>query len=145
MLLPVLFFFQAEDGIRDLYVTGVQTCALPISRRWPALALLCVAQFVDVLGVTIVIVALPVIGRDLGLAEQSLQWVASIYALCFGGFLLLAGRAADLYGRRRLFAAGLALLTVASLTCGLAGSPMVLVSARRPGPGRGRRRPSGPV
>src|SRR6266536_1458348 len=65
------------------------------TRRWPALALLCVAQFVDVLGVTIVIVALPVIGRDLGLAEQSLQWVASIYALCFGGFLLLAGRAAS--------------------------------------------------
>jgi MFS family permease len=100
------------------------------TRRGAALALLCVAQFVDVLGVTIVIVALPTIGRDLGLAEQDLQWVASIYALCFGGFLLLAGRAADLYGRRRLFAAGLALLTVASLACGLAGSPMVLVAAR---------------
>jgi MFS family permease len=100
------------------------------AHRWPTLTLLCVAQFVDVLGVTIVIVALPVIGRDLGLAEQDLQWVASIYALCFGGFLLLAGRAADLYGRRRLFAAGLALFTVASLACGLAGSPMMLVAAR---------------
>jgi MFS family permease len=99
-------------------------------RRWAALALLCVAQFVDVLGVTIVIVALPAIGRDLGLAEQDLQWVASIYALCFGGFLLLAGRAADLYGRRRLFAIGLALFTVASLACGLAGSPAMLVAAR---------------
>jgi MFS family permease len=100
------------------------------ARRRAALALLCVAQFIDVLGVTIVIVALPAIGRDLGLAEHDLQWVASIYALCFGGFLLLAGRAADLYGRRRLFAAGLALFTVASLACGLAGSPMVLVVAR---------------
>ena len=99
-------------------------------RRWAALALLCVAQFVDVLGVTIVIVALPAIGRDLGLAEQDLQWVASIYALCFGGFLLLAGRAADLYGRRRLFAIGLALFTVASLACGLAGSTAMLVAAR---------------
>jgi EmrB/QacA subfamily drug resistance transporter len=100
------------------------------SCRWAALALLCVAQFVDVLGVTIVIVALPAIGRGLGLAEQDLQWVASIYALCFGGFLLLAGRAADLYGRRRLFAIGLALFTVASLACGLANSPAMLVAAR---------------
>jgi EmrB/QacA subfamily drug resistance transporter len=89
-----------------------------------------VAQFIDVLGVTIVIVALPAIGRDLGLAEQDLQWVASIYALSFGGMLLLAGRAADLYGRRRLFATGLALFTVASLACGLAGSPALLVGAR---------------
>ena len=105
--------------------TGTRSC-----RRWAALALLCVAQFVDVLGVTIVIVALPAIGRDLGLAERDLQWVASIYALCFGGFLLLAGRAADLYGRRRLFAAGLALFTVASLACGLASSPAMLVGAR---------------
>jgi hypothetical protein len=87
-------------------------------------------QFVDVLGVTIVIVALPAIGRDPGLAEQDLQWVASIYALCFGGMLLLAGRAADLYGRRRLFATGLALFTVASLACGLAGVPALLVGAR---------------
>jgi EmrB/QacA subfamily drug resistance transporter len=99
-------------------------------RRWAALALLCVAQFIDVLGVTIVIVALPAIGRDLGLAEQELQWVASIYALCFGGFLLLAGRAADLYGRRRLFIGGLALFTVASLACGLAGTPALLLGAR---------------
>lgn len=99
-------------------------------RRWGALALLCVVQFVDVLGVTIVIVALPAIGRDLGLAGQDLQWVVSMYALCFGGFLLLAGRAADLYGRRRLFATGLALFTVASLACGLASSPAMLLGAR---------------
>jgi EmrB/QacA subfamily drug resistance transporter len=110
--------------------TALQGKGARSGRRWAALTLLCVAQFVDVLGVTIVIVALPAIGRDLGLAEQELQWVVSIYALCFGGFLLLAGRAADLYGRRRLFAVGLALFTAASLACGLAGSPAMLVGAR---------------
>jgi MFS family permease len=110
--------------------TTVQATGARSGRRWAALALLCVAQFIDVLGVTIVIVALPAIGRDLGLAEHELHWVASIYALCFGGVLLLAGRAADLYGRRRLFATGLALFTVASLACGLAGSPAMLVGAR---------------
>jgi EmrB/QacA subfamily drug resistance transporter len=110
--------------------SALQGAGTRSGRRWAALALLCVAQFVDVLGVTIVIVALPAIGRDLGLAEQDLHWVASIYALCFGGGLLLAGRAADLYGRRRLFATGLALFTVASLACGLASSPAMLVGAR---------------
>jgi EmrB/QacA subfamily drug resistance transporter len=99
-------------------------------RRWAVLTLLCVVQFIDVLGVTIVTVALPTIGRELGLAEQELQWVASVYALSFGSFLLLAGRAADLYGRRRLFAVGLALFTVASLACGLASSPAMLLGAR---------------
>jgi EmrB/QacA subfamily drug resistance transporter len=108
-----------------LHGTGARS-----GRRWAALALLCVAQFIDVLGVTIVIVALPAIGHDLGLAERDLQWVASIYALCFGGLLLLAGRAADLYGRRRLFAIGLALFTVASLACGLASAPAMLLGAR---------------
>jgi MFS family permease len=110
--------------------TALQGQAIRSGDRWGALAVLCVAQFVDVLGVTIVIVALPAIGRDLGLAERDLHWVASVYALCFGGFLLLAGRAADLYGRRRLFAAGLALLTVASMACGLAGSPAMLLAGR---------------
>ena len=94
------------------------------------MALLCTAQFVDVLGVTVVVVALPAIQADLGLAERQLHWVVSAYALCFGGFLLPAGRAGDLYGRRRLFAAGLALFTAASLACGLAGSVGVLVAAR---------------
>jgi EmrB/QacA subfamily drug resistance transporter len=108
----------------------VQATGARSGRRWAALALLCVVQFVDVLGVTIVIVALPAIGHDLGLAGQDLQWVVSMYALCFGGFLLLAGRAADLYGRRRLFAAGLALFTVSSLACGLASSPAMLLGAR---------------
>ena len=78
-------------------------------RRHLALALPCVAQFVAVLGVTIVVVALPSVARDLGFSGAGLQWVVSVYALFFGGFLMLAGRAADLFGRRRLFLGGLAL------------------------------------
>ena len=70
-------------------------------RRWLALALLCVAQFMVVLDVSIVNVALPSIQEDLGFSEANLQWVVSGYALTFGGFLMLAGRAADLFGRRR--------------------------------------------
>jgi EmrB/QacA subfamily drug resistance transporter len=100
------------------------------ARRWSALALLCVAQFVDVLDINAVIVALPVVGRDLGFAPEDLQWVITSYVLFFGGFLLLAGRLSDLYGRRRMFVAGLALFTASSLACGLAGSPLALVAFR---------------
>jgi len=99
-------------------------------RRWLALALLCVAQFMVVLDVSIVNVALPSIQEDLGFSEANLQWVVSGYALTFGGFLMLAGRAADLFGRRRFFAIGLALFSLSSLLCGLAPSPTVLVAAR---------------
>src|SRR3712207_2146377 len=99
-------------------------------RRWLALALLCVAQFMVVLDVSIVNVALPSIQEDLGFSEANLQWVVSGYALTFGGFLMLAGRAADLFGRRRFFAIGLALFSLSSLLCGLALSPTVLVAAR---------------
>ncbi len=99
-------------------------------RRWLALALLCVAQFVDVLDINAVIVALPTIGRDLGFAPADLQWVVTAYVLMFGGFLLLAGRLADLYGRRRMFVVGLVLFTGSSLLCGLAWSPLALISFR---------------
>src|SRR5215213_7254358 len=94
------------------------------------LALLCVAQFVVVLDVTIVAIALPAIGDDLGVSTAELQWVVSAYTLTFGGGLLLAGRAADLYGRRRAFRAGLLLFAAASLACALAPSAPVLVAAR---------------
>jgi MFS family permease len=100
------------------------------SGGWPALALLCLAQFMDVLSVTIVLVALPSIQDDLGFSGTDLQWVVSIYALFFGGFLMLSGRAADLYGRRRLFMAGVGLFSLASLMSGLASSAVVLVVAR---------------
>src|SRR5215217_7382153 len=96
------------------------------SRRWWALILLCVAQFVDVLDINAVIVALPTIGRELGFSHGDLQWVVTSYVLLFGGFLLLAGRLADLFGRRKMFAVGLALFAASSLLCGYAWSPLVL-------------------
>ena len=101
-----------------------------VRRRWPALGLLCVAQFVVVLDATIVAVALPEIQKDLGFSQAGLQWVISAYTLVFGGFLLLAGRAADLWGRRRMFMVGLVVFTGASLVCGLAGSPPALILGR---------------
>jgi EmrB/QacA subfamily drug resistance transporter len=99
-------------------------------RRWWALALLCGAFFMVLLDGTIVLVALPSIGADLGFSEQGLQWVLSAYALTFGGLLLLGGRAADLLGRRRLFMTGVLFFTAASLLCGLAWSPAALLAAR---------------
>jgi MFS family permease len=98
--------------------------------RLPLLALLCTAQLINVLDVNAVLVALPVIGRDLGLAGGALQWVVTAYVLVFAGCLLVAGRLADLLGRRRVFGAGVALFTAASLGCGVAWSPEVLVLAR---------------
>ena len=81
-------------------------------RKWLALALLCAVQFMVVLDIAIVNVALPSIQTDLGFSQEDLQWVISAYALVFGGFLLLGGRAADLLGRRRIFVAGLIVFTV---------------------------------
>jgi EmrB/QacA subfamily drug resistance transporter len=98
--------------------------------RWWALALLCGAFFMVILDASIVFVALPSIGADLGFSERGLQWVVSAYALTFGGLLMLGGRAADLLGRRRVFTAGVALFTIASLFCGLAWSPAALLAAR---------------
>jgi EmrB/QacA subfamily drug resistance transporter len=99
-------------------------------RRWLALALLCVVQFMVVLDIAIVNVALPSIKIDLGFSQGDLQWVISAYALVFGGFLLLGGRAADMLGRRRVFLAGIAVFTVASLLAGLAWSEPSLIGAR---------------
>ena len=99
-------------------------------RKWLALALLCVVQFMVVLDIAIVNVALPSIKIDLGFSQSDLQWVISAYALVFGGFLLLGGRAADMLGRRRLFLGGLVVFTVASLLAGLAWSETSLIAAR---------------
>jgi EmrB/QacA subfamily drug resistance transporter len=101
-----------------------------VERKGAALVLLCVAQFVDVLDVNAVIVALHSIGRDLGFSQAGLQWVVSAYVLFFAGFLLLSGRVADLWGRRRTFVTGLAVFTVASFCCGLSVSPEMLVVSR---------------
>src|SRR5262245_36622023 len=91
-------------------------------RKWLALGLLTVVQFMVVLDIAIVNVALPAIQVDLGFSQENLQWVISAYALVFGGFLLLGGRTADLLGRRRMFVAGILVFTVASLLAGLASS-----------------------
>ncbi|HMJ02931.1 MAG TPA: MFS transporter [Conexibacter sp.] len=102
----------------------------PDPKRWAALAVLAVAQFMVVLDASIVNVALPSIQTDLGFSESSLQWVVNAYTLVFGGFLLLGGRAADLFGRRRVFIIGLGLFSVASLAGGFATTSGQLIAAR---------------
>jgi EmrB/QacA subfamily drug resistance transporter len=97
---------------------------------WATLTVLALAQFIVVLDVTIVNVALPDIQQDLGFTTDGLQWVISAYTLLFGGFLLLGGRAADLLGSRRVFVTGLLLFGVTSLAGGLAPSPGWLIAAR---------------
>ena len=99
-------------------------------RRWIALALLAVAQFVVVLDASIVNVALPSIGDDLGFSQDNLAWVVNAYVLVFGGFLLLGGRMADLLGRRRVFMGGLVLFALASLAGGFAENEGQLIAAR---------------
>ena len=102
----------------------------PQDKKWLALALLALAQFVVVLDAAIVNVALPSIGTDLHFSQENLSWVVNAYTLFFGGFLLLGGRVADLIGRRRLFTYGLILFAIASLVGGLASSPGMLIAAR---------------
>ena len=101
-----------------------------LDRRWTALILLCVAQFVVVLDASIVNVALPSIGKGLHFSEQNLPWVVNAYVIAFGGFLLLGGRAADLLGRRRVFMAGLVVVAIASLLAGFAVNQGELIAAR---------------
>jgi EmrB/QacA subfamily drug resistance transporter len=98
--------------------------------RWLALYVLCLGSLMIVLDVTIVNVALPSIRQDLGFSETSLAWVVNAYLLTYGGFLLLGGRLGDLFGHRKLFLAGIALFTLASLACGLSTTQWMLVSAR---------------
>jgi EmrB/QacA subfamily drug resistance transporter len=99
-------------------------------RKWLALGLLSAVQFMVVLDIAIVNVALPSIKLDLGFSQENLQWVISAYALVFGGFLLLGGRAADLLGRKRIFLAGVVVFTVASFLAGMAWSEASLIGAR---------------
>jgi EmrB/QacA subfamily drug resistance transporter len=101
-----------------------------LSRRWTALILLCVAQFVVVLDASIVNVALPTIGKGLHFSEANLPWVVNAYVIAFGGFLLLGGRAADLLGRRRVFMAGLVIVALASLAAGFSANQAQLIAAR---------------
>src|SRR5919106_5795844 len=100
---------------------------IPGPRKGLILALTCLAQFMVILDVAIVNVALPAIQIDLGLRQSVLQWVVVAYGLLLGGFLLLGGRLGDLLGRRRVLLAGLTLFTGASLLAGLAGSAELLI------------------
>src|SRR4051812_19009472 len=99
-------------------------------RRWSALALIVTAQFMVILDVAIVNVALPSIKSDLHFSQANLQWVVSAYAILFGGALLLGGRLGDILGRRRIFVAGLGLFALSSLLCGLAWSEASLIAFR---------------
>src|SRR5215216_5462527 len=102
--------------------------AAPVS--WVTLALIAIAQFMVILDVTVVNVALPSIGDALDFSGADLQWVVTAYVLFTGGLMLFGGRLADLIGRRQVFLAGLGVFTAASLGSGLAGTPEVLVGAR---------------
>jgi EmrB/QacA subfamily drug resistance transporter len=106
------------------------TALEPPVHRWRAFALLAVAYFMTTVDLTIVNVALPTIGRSLHFSETNLQWIVTAYALTFGGFLLLGGRAADLLGRRRIFMVGLAVFAVASIGCGVATTDGFLIVMR---------------
>jgi EmrB/QacA subfamily drug resistance transporter len=103
---------------------------VPDPRRWHALALVCVAFFMVVLDVAIVNVALPTIQQDLEISRSTLQWIVTAYSLAFGGFLLLGGRAADIFGRRRVFMVGMAIFTLGSLACALSSSGLQLIVFR---------------
>src|SRR2546421_2122880 len=111
-------------------VTAPSAAARSDRGRWLALAVIVAAQFMVVLDVAIVNVALPSIKNDLHFSQQNLQWVITAYSILFGGALLLGGRLADLLGRRRLFVAALALFAVASLLSGLAWSEGSLIAFR---------------
>src|SRR4030088_1269858 len=98
--------------------------------RWLSLTILCTGFLLIVGDMTIVNVALPSIQRDMGFSQSGLAWVINAYLIAFGGFLLLAGRLGDLFGRKRVFLIGLAIFTGASLLCGLSFDPRVLIAAR---------------
>src|SRR3989440_3849735 len=102
----------------------------PERRRWASLMVVCLAQLMIVLDVTIVNVALPAIQHDLHFTQGNLTWVVNAFLVTFGSLLLLAGRLGDLMGRKRVFLAGLTLFTVASLLCGIAPSQGALIGAR---------------
>jgi EmrB/QacA subfamily drug resistance transporter len=104
--------------------------APPLPRRWLLLGLLCTAQAMLIIDITVVNIALPSIGAALALDREALTWIVTGYTLVFGGLMLLGGRLADLYGRRRMLLTGLALFTAASLTAGLAQTGPILLGGR---------------
>src|SRR5918996_3417545 len=99
-------------------------------RRWKALALLSLAQFLIIMDTSIIGVALPAIQQQFGFSQSDLQWIFSAYVIVFGGLLLLGGRLSDILGQRRIFVIGFAILTAASVLAGLAPNGSVLIAAR---------------
>src|SRR4051794_35475947 len=118
------------EGRGDTHDTAPTRAQEYLEKRWTALILLCVAQFIVVLDASIVNVALPSIGKGLDFSEANLPWIVNAYVIAFGGFLLLGGRAADLLGRRRIFITGLAMVGIASLAAGFAATQGQLITAR---------------
>src|SRR5215468_7233477 len=102
----------------------------PDPHRWKALAVVSVAQFMLILDLTVVNVALPDLGADLGLSRTAFTWAVSVYGLVFGGLILLGGRLADVFGARRVILTGLAIFTLASLASGLAQNQAQLIGGR---------------
>ena len=121
---------QQSGALHESRAARPASVPRPERQPWSVLVLLSVAQFMVILDVTVVNVALPSIGRALGFAPADLQWVVTAYVLFTGGLLLLGGRAADLFGRRRVFLTGLLVFTAASLTSGLAPSATALIVSR---------------
>src|SRR3979490_2085735 len=110
---------------RSLYETPVRD-----RRRWLTLVVVCFGQLLIMVDATIVNVALPAIQRDLHFTQANLTWVVNAYVITFGSFLLLAGRAGDLIGRKGVFLAGVVVFTVASVLCGLSYDAVTLIAAR---------------
>src|SRR5579864_7595532 len=129
-----LHFSTTACTPQQLGPTLMTTASLPSPasdrRRWLALVVVCLAQLMNVLDTTIVNVALPAIQRDLHFTQGNLTWVVNAFLITFGSCLLLAGRLGDLFGRRRVFLAGVAVFTVASALCGLASGQALLIAAR---------------
>src|SRR4051812_33633581 len=121
---------QMSDSIGAPAATQFEPTAEGDRARWIALVVLCTGMLMIILDSTIVNVALPSIQTDLGFSQSDLAWVVNAYLIAFGGLLLLAGRLGDLIGRKRVFMAGLAVFTPASLVCGIADSQALLVGAR---------------
>ncbi|MGC2997080.1 MFS transporter [Streptomyces sp. G35A] len=114
----------------DTETTGTQRANTPHPQRWPILGLLGLAQLMLILDITVVAIALPHMGAELNLDRAALTWVVSGYALTFGSLMLLGGRAADLFGAKRIVLTGLILFTAASLAAGLANGAPLLLTAR---------------
>src|SRR3954447_2809144 len=123
--------------LRDRHRSNIVTCIVTIPttqsasrRKWMALVVVCLAQLMMVVDMTIVNVALPVMQHDLRFSEADLTWVVNAYLIAYGSFLLMAGRLGDLVGRKRVFLTGLLVFTAASALCGLADDRLVLIAAR---------------